>query len=193
MGKTGTPIDPAAASVNSRSVSRPGHDTVDLVVNGARLAEAEVTDLSVLEKPLRSLALADSPILLRGEATDCRHVVERLHELGRRASLPLRRCEQPRAARALLALATPQPAANDEVTGTWALYGVAGWPQAAQAQLAAALEALDEGRLSGRLRHEDIPRVIVVVHVDDPPTELLPDLSARLSYFKLRLDRATPA
>lgn len=173
-------------------MSRRGHDTVDLVVNGARLAEAEVDDLSVLERPLRSLALADSPVLLRGSTEDCRHVVQRLHELGRRASLPLHFADAPEATLPLLDLAGAMQA-RPETVGTWALHGVHAWPEDTQARLATALEALDEARLSGELRHEDIPRVIVVVDVDRPAKDLLPELSARLSYFKLRLDRGDPA
>jgi len=173
-------------------VSQRGHDTLDLVVNGARLAEALADDLSVLERPLRSLALADSPIHLRGRLTDCSHVVERLHQLGRRAALPLRLCETAQAAEALLAAAVaPPPRAS--IVGTWALYGVHEWPPETQNRLAAALEALDEGRLSGQLSHQDIPRVIVIVDADRTTKDLLPELSARLSYFKLRLDRSAPA
>lgn len=163
-----------------------GHDTLDLVVNGARLAEAVADDLSVLERPLRSLALADSPIHLRGRLEDCQHVIERLHQLGRRAELPLVRCEQ-------LADVEPLVGADRRANGTWALFRVYEWAPEAQARLAAALEALDEGRLSGQLTHEDIPRVIVVDDAEEGSKDLLPELSARLSYFKLRLDRSEPA
>lgn len=176
--------------MNSWRVGEAGHDTIDLVVNGARLAEADEADLSVLERPLRSLALADSPILLRGAHEDCVYVIDRLHELGRRAHLPLHVCQTIEPAEALLSLGAHEPAHSAQVVGTWALYDVGRWPQARQLDLARALEALDEARLAGRLGHADIPRVLVIIPPFEAEDALVPRLSARLSYFKLRLDRS---
>jgi len=167
-----------------------GHDTIDLVVNGARLAEAEATDLRVLERPLKSLALADSPVLLRGAPEDCRHVVQRLHELGRRSQFPLRICTEQAQAEPLFDLSSIAALPTDAVAGTWALYGVGSWPAECQRRLIRALDILDEGRLAGRLGHRDIPRILVVMDPDLPGEALLENLSARLSYFKLRLNRS---
>jgi hypothetical protein len=165
-----------------------GDGTVDLVVNGAHLGEAAPSDLGELERPLRPLALATSPILLRGPAAECLHVIRRLHALSRRASHPLRLCEAAADADPLLTLEGPTPPAAEAVAGTWALFGVELWDEARQRHLARVLETLDHHRLAGALHHEHIPRVLVAVGSErEAERGFVPELLARLSFFKLEL------
>jgi hypothetical protein len=181
-------IDPGGSSFNIAPMTIET-DTLDLVVNGARLACADGDDLSRLQRPLRGIALADSPVLLTGAPEDSRAVVEQLHLLGRRAALPLRICLNNEDAAPLLDYGARSPAAVEDLVGTWALYQVGAWTESSLAQLIRTLERFDEARLSGRLAHRDIPRVIVVISPANAHKELLERLSARVQYFKLRLDR----
>ena len=161
--------------------------TIDLVVNGAHLAAAAApSDLRELERPLRPLALATSPILLRGPAAECLHVIHRLHALSRRAEHPLRICEAEEDAEPLLAVTTPSPPPREAVAGTWALFGVHLWSEDRQRRLHHALEVLDAHRLAGALSHEHIPRVLVAAPSPDR-SHFVPELLARLSFFKLEL------
>ena len=175
-----------------------GRDAIDLVVNGARLAEAPPSDLRQLERPLRPLALATSPILLRGPSAECLHVIKRLHALSRRAEHPLRICEQEADAASLLALTSPEPPSLEAVAGTWALFGVHLWPLERQILLNNALEILDQHRLAGDIQHEHIPRVLVAapslgdMASGGGPGDFAPELLARLSFFKLELNPRFP-
>ena len=47
------------------------------------------------------------------------------------------------------------------------------------------LERLDQSRLHGRLRHERIPRVIVLQTDEDGNRKLEPELAARISYYRV--------
>jgi len=103
--------------------------------------------------------------------------------LGRRAKLPVHECHAPEEAedlfRSILALGEP----SEESLGTWALFHVEAWPRELQVSLLRIIERLDESRLHGKLRHERIPRVVVIQERESEAAALDPNLKRRLSYF----------
>lgn len=157
---------------------------LSLTINGSKLAVGLRPDLSELEPALRSVALSDSPIVVRAPREDHPHLLRRLHALGRRARLPVHECRCAEEAEPLLAGLSTKPETSPSALGTWALFEVESWPEDRQRALGDLLEALDLGRLHGRLRHERIPRVVMFSTHERPP-RVLPSLDLRISYFTL--------
>lgn len=155
-----------------------------LTVNGSKLAVGRRPNLVELDPALRSVALSDSPVFVKAPKTDQEHLLQRLHNLGRRARLPLHRCLTPSDAGALFGVLTSPSKAEHETLGTWSLFSVESWPTEHQEQLGKLLEALDLARLHGRLRHEKIPRVVVMANPEATP-DFIPDLRRRVSYFSV--------
>jgi len=168
-------------TANENSIE-PG-EGVALRINGALLAVGRRPALEALERPLRGVALSDSPVLVRAGDPEGPHIAERLHALGRRAALPRRDCLSPDAVRPLLGAVGEGSEVAAEALGSWTLHGVAGWPTAVQVDLERVLARLDEARLHGRLKHERIPRVVVVQRPGERVDNLHPDLARRLSFF----------
>ncbi len=156
-----------------------------LKINGAVLTIAERPALKELDAPLRGIALSDSPVLIQGTTEDCDQLVNKLHSLGRRAALPVRTCYSPDEAEVLFDAILADGDTQTGVLGTWALHGVDSWPRELQMSLNRVLEAFDEGRLHGRLRHERIPRVVVLQQREARKGALEPELQRRLSFFHL--------
>lgn len=119
-------------------------------------------------------------------------MIERLHQMGRRAQLPCRSCHTDAEACALFEAIVEANDVSDDSLGTWALFNVHWWAEDKQRRLFDVLGVLDENRLHGRLRHERIPRVVVTVSPDLKKTKLLPELEQRLSYFKLSATNTRP-
>lgn len=158
-----------------------------LTINGSKLAVAYRPDLEPFEPALRSVALSDSPVMVRSLPEDHDFFLERLHGLSRRASMPVHRCPDPKDTDTLLKGAGKMD--SEEATlGTWALYDLHLWSEEQQDKLGALLEHLDLARLHGRLRHERIPRVVMFAELGNR-TKVLSRLDRRLSYFTLT---ATP-
>lgn len=157
---------------------------VSLRINGALLAVGRRPDLRELEAPLRGIALSDSPVLIRAGDGDRDHLVDRLHALGRRATLPCHDCRSPDQAEELFRSILE---AKDEgsVAGTWVLHHVDAWPRELQANLERVLETLDEDRLHGRKGHHSLPRVVVLESADSDLGGFDPELRQRLSYFNV--------
>lgn len=169
-------------------------NSVALRINGSLMGVAPEPNLDELEQALRGIALSDSPVLLRGSEQICHDLVEQLHRLGRRAALPMHNCHSPEDAEHLFrTVLDEEDEPNDAALGTWALFRVEAWPRELQVSLHRILEALDESRLHGRLRHDRIPRVVVVQESDSDGRSLDPALKRRLSYFNLSATRATSA
>ncbi len=169
-------------------------NAVALRINGSLMGVAPEPNLEELEPALRGVALSDSPVLLRGSERVCHDLVGQLHSLGRRADLPMHNCHSPEDAENLFrTVLDEQQEPNEKALGTWALFRVEAWPRELQVSLQRILEALDESRLHGRLRHDRIPRVVVVQESDSDGCSLDPALKRRLSYFNLSATRATNA
>lgn len=160
-------------------------EAIALEINGAQLAVGQRPNLSELDPALRGVALSDSPVLIRASASDGTHLVDRLHALGRRAALPVHDCRSPAEAEALFRAVRSTGDTDERALGTWALHGVDAWPSELQEDLSRILGALDEGRLHGRLRHDKIPRVVVVERPGAAAGALSPELERRLSFFKV--------
>lgn len=161
------------------------NETIDLVVNGAHVAEVDTQDLDQLDPLLRGLAGASSPVVLHGTREDCDCVACRLHALGPRHDLHRHVCATPVEADPLL---TASEDSSDIPTGTWVLSDVPSWPTHAQQQLVRVLERMDAGRLLGELGPRQLPRVIVVL--DPAERKLDDDLVQRFGFFKVNLARA---
>ncbi|MEQ9497226.1 MAG: hypothetical protein RIT81_10215 [Deltaproteobacteria bacterium] len=169
-------------------------DAVALRINGSLMGVAPQPKLCELAQALRGIALSDSPVLLRGSEDICHDLVEQLHKLGRRSSLPMHNCHSPEEAETLFrTVFDEEDEPNEDALGTWALFRVEAWPRELQVSLQRILEVLDESRLHGRLRHDRIPRVVVVQESDSDGRSLDPALKRRLSYFNLSATRATNA
>lgn len=156
---------------------------LSLTINGSKLAVAQRPDLSVFEPALRSVALSDSPIMVRALPEDHDFFLERLHGLSRRSKMPVRRCRDAADTQILLDAATRGE--DEEATlGTWALFDVHLWTEDHQDKLGSLLEHLDLARLHGRLRHDRIPRVVMFAELGNR-AKVLNRLDRRLSYFTL--------
>lgn len=169
-------------------------DAVALRINGSLMGVAPRPKLSELAQALRGIALSDSPVLLSGTEDICNGLVKQLHKLGRRSGLPMHNCYSPEEAENLFkTVLDEEEELNEQALGTWALFRVDAWPRELQVSLQKILDALDESRLHGRLRHDRIPRVLVVQESDSDTRSLDPALKRRLSYFNLSATRATVA
>lgn len=155
-----------------------------LTINGSKLAEGTAPSYEELQPALRSIALSDSPVIVRAPDEARQHLVEELHRLGRRAQLPIHPCTSAQEAEPLFDSLTARGETKPECLGTWALHDVGAWPRASQEKLSDLLEALDLGRLHGQLRHERIPRVVMLTSHADAPS-ILPSLARRIGYFNL--------
>lgn len=159
---------------------------VELRVNGSVLAKSSASDLHDFDPVLRGVALSDSPVLLEGPADHQSLLVNRIHLLGRRAELPLHICYSARDAEVLFEALQESGSVTQNSLGTWALHEVSSWPDELQRTLSGILDLLDEGRLHGRLRHEVIPRVVVLEEeLPDVASTYTPELQKRLSFFHL--------
>lgn len=157
---------------------------MSLAINGSELAVANLPDLSELEPALRSVALSDSPVVIRAPESVQNHLLEKLHQLGRRAALPLRICRSLEDADKLLNALSPRGDTHPATLGTWALFEVDTWPEDKQDKLGELLEELDLGRLHGRLRHERIPRVMAFTSLAKE-NRFRSALEKRISYFTI--------
>lgn len=167
---------------------------VALHINGSLMGVAPKPALQDFERALRGVALSDSPVLLQGGEDICSGLLEQLHRLGRRAALPMHNCHSPQEAENLFrTVLDEEEGPNEDALGTWALHRVEAWPRELQVNLHKILQALDESRLHGRLRHDRIPRVVVVQGPDSDCEALEPELLRRLSYFELSASDATAA
>ena len=159
---------------------------VALHVNGHFLAVAQESGFEAFEQALRGVALSDSPVLIRATASHCGDLVDRLHKLGRRNRQPVHQCRHPEEAERLFRVVLEaKDHENTEALGTWALHQVEAWPREMQISLQQVLERLDQNRLHGRLRHDRIPRVVVLQSDGRGNANLEPELAARLAYFNL--------
>ncbi len=158
-----------------------------LSINGTGLAEGRRPELDEFDLPLRGVALADSPVLIEGgQAQDRVRVSHRLHELGRRADLPISQCtNQNEATEALEAFM--QSHFEDLPVGTWIFHRVDKWSKTLQKKLETILAGIDECRLNGESLHERIPRIQVVVGDEDARASLIPELFRRLTFFHIVL------
>lgn len=161
-------------------------DRVALHVNGHLLAVAQESGFHAFENALRGVALSDSPVLIRADDRHCGDLVNRLHKLGRRHEQPVHEIRHPEEAERLFRVVLDSdPEDSSEALGTWALHQVDAWPREMQLSLYRVLEQLDQSRLHGRLRHEKIPRVVVLQSDSQSGMSLEPELAARLSYFSV--------
>jgi hypothetical protein len=175
----------------TRALTTEHTDHLSLTVNGSKLAVGARPGLGELEPALRSVALSDSPVFVRAPEADFEHLLARLHQLGRRAQLPIFRVERPEDIDPLFEILSSPRHGGDTVLGTWALFAVSSWPEEKQEKLGELLETLDLARLHGRLRHERIPRVVVFSALE-APERLRPDLDQRVSYFTLVAEHHQP-
>ena len=165
---------------------REQDERVALHVNGHLMAVAQESGFKDFERALRGVALSDSPVLIRAKDAHCGDLVDRLHKLGRRNQQPVHQCRHPEEAERLFRVVLDsKDEGSSEVLGTWALHQVDAWPREMQLSLHRVLEQLDRSRLHGRLRHESIPRVVVLQDAGDRTANLEPQLAERLSYFSL--------
>ena len=161
-------------------------ERVALHVNGHLLAVAQESGFQAFEHALRGVALSDSPVLIRAKDHYCGDLVDRLHKLGRRNQQPVHQCRHPEEAERLFRIVLEsETEETSDALGTWALHRVEAWPREMQLNLHRVLEQLDQSRLHGRLRHERIPRVVVLQSDNQESTNLEPELAARLSYFSV--------
>lgn len=158
--------------------------SVVLTINGSRLAVGTRPELTEFEAALRGVALSDSPVVIQALEEDQVHLVSRLHDLGRRCGMPLRECREVADLEPLFEGVTGGAETSDGCLGTWALYGVHRWSEEDQDRLGEILEVLDLGRLHGRLRHERIPRIIMLSSPEQA-SQLRSRLARRISYFTL--------
>ncbi len=166
--------------------SNPKGEGVALHVNGHLLAVAQESGFHKFDPALRGVALSDSPVLIRAKDTHGGDIVDRLHKLGRRNGQPVHQCRHPEQAERLFRVVLESTdEGNTEALGTWALHRVEAWPREMQLNLHRVLEQLDQSRLHGRLKHERIPRVVVLQAVGQQNQNLEPELAARLSYFSV--------
>lgn len=168
------------------TTKNPPLERVALHVNGHLLAVAQESGFQAFEHALRGVALSDSPVLIRAKDDHCGDLVDRLHKLGRRKQQPVHQCRHPEQAERLFRIVLESQSEEPlEALGTWALHRVEAWPREMQMSLRRVLEKLDQNRLHGRLRHESIPRVVVLQSDGEQATNLEPELAERLSYFSL--------
>lgn len=160
-------------------------DKLALHINGTLLAVADADDLENFDPALRGVAMSDSPVLIQGEGDTCDLLCDRLHALGRRNEQPVHRCNVPEEAERLFNSVLGRNPSEGESLGTWALHRVEAWPREMQLNLQRVLETLDESRLHGRLRHDRIPRVVVLQSEAPTHSRLEPELHQRLSYFNV--------
>lgn len=158
-------------------------DELALTINGSKLAVGARPDLTALEPALRSVALSDSPIVVRALPDDHEHFLVRLHALSRRSDLPVHRCGTVTDAQRLFE-GVSRDIEETDTLGTWALYDVPTWDRSAQEKLSSLLEHLDLARLHGRLRHERIPRVVMLADLGSSE-KVLTTLDRRISYFTM--------
>lgn len=165
-----------------------------LHINGSLLAISETDDLVEFDPALRGVAMSDSPVLIQAEDETCDLIIDRLHALSRRHEQPVHRCNLPEEAEALFKTVLEEDDGSGATLGTWALHRVEAWPREMQLNLQRVLETLDESRLHGRLRHDRIPRVVVLQSDSEPKHGIEPELQQRLSYFSVaaRPHRADP-
>lgn len=156
-----------------------------LKVNGTVVAVGRRPDLETWHPALRGVALSDSPVLVQAPHHDASYILERLHRLGRRADLPVHHCHDENDSSALLACFDDEETPVADSLGTWAIFNVHWWSDESQLRLAELLGRLDEARLHGRLRHDQIPRVIVTMNPDAPASGLRNALRQRLCYYQL--------
>lgn len=155
-----------------------------LTINGSKLAVGTRPGLDEFEAALRGVALSDSPVVVHAGEDVQEHLLGRLHSLGRRNGMPLHECRDVNAVEPLFDGVSGGAETSDGCLGTWALYGVETWTEKDQDRLGEILEVLDLGRLHGRLRHERIPR-IVMLSSSERGRRLRTGLARRISYFTL--------
>ena len=164
---------------------------LSLKVNGTTHGHSEIPSredaLVAFDHVLRAIALSDSPVLVEGGSRDARKLIaERLHLLGRRASQPLRVCKTEKECRPLVTDILDGDT-NGNNLGTWVLRGVTEWPIEKQVELGNMLDDLDQARFHGGIKHEKVPRVIVLLSEDEEQERLAPQLQTRLSFFHISL------
>jgi len=161
-------------------------EEVALHVNGHLLAVADEEKFHDFDAALRGVALADSPVLIRAKDDHCGDLVRRLHKLGRSNQQPVHQCRHPEEAERLFRImTTSNNSESTEILGTWAMHRIDAWPREMQLTLRRVLEQLHQNSLHGRLRHERIPRVLVLQSNEDSSVNLEPELVTRVSYFSV--------
>ena len=168
------------------TVSPPQTEHVSLTINGSELAVAGHPEFQELESALRSIALSDSPVVIRSPEEVQEHLLNRLHALGRRADLPIHICRIAKEAEELMSALSTKGDTTSTSLGTWALFDIEKWPENQQNRLGELLEQFDLGRLHGRLRHERIPRVMAFSNLF-VKNRIKPSLEKRISYFTLTI------
>jgi hypothetical protein len=156
-----------------------------LKVNGTVVAVGRRPDLESWRPALRGVALSDSPVLVQAPHHDASFILDRLHRLGRRSDLPVHHCHDENDGPALLECLDRNETPDAGALGTWAIFNVHWWSDENQLRLADLLGRLDEARLHGRLRHDQIPRVIVTMNPETPASGLRNALRQRLCYYQL--------
>ena len=156
-----------------------------LKVNGTVLAVGRRPSLEAWHPALRGVALSDSPVLVQAQHQDAAFILDRLHQLGRRAELPVHHCHDESEGTDLLQSLADDGTVTEEALGTWAIFNVHWWSDESQLRLADVLGKFDEGRLHGRLRHIRIPRVVVTMSPETQASGLRSALRQRLAYYHL--------
>jgi hypothetical protein len=77
--------------------------------------------------------------------------------------------------------------------GTWVLSNIDAWQPKQRQNLEEALTAIDNDRLCGRGKHENIPRLITFQSEEKELNELSERLKSRLSFFQISLKEVTPS
>jgi hypothetical protein len=161
--------------------------TLAVKVNGGSLIETSAPGFKEIEGTLRGVALSDSPVCIAGgEPMIQEQILEHLHRLSRRSHQPVYRCKRFKDVRPLMdaVLDTENPGLP---LGTWVLSNVDRWKPQQQKNLEEALKAIDNDRLCGRGKHENIPRFVTVQRADKDLNELSDRLKSRLSFFQISL------
>ena len=161
--------------------------TLAVKVNGGSPIETSAPNFEEIEGTLRGVALSDSPVcILGGQPGIQEQILDHLHRLSRRSHQPVYHCKGFRDARPLMdaILSTEK---EQLPLGTWVLNNVDRWKPKQQKSLEEALTAIDNDRLCGRGKHENIPRFVTVQAANSDLTELSERLKNRLSFFQINL------
>lgn len=165
--------------------------TFAVKVNGGTLIETSAPGFKEIEGTLRGVALSDSPVCIEGGAPLVQEqILEHLHRLSRRSHQPVYRCNRFKDVRPLMD-AVLESESQALPLGTWVLSNVDRWKPQQQKNLEAALTAIDNDRLCGRGKHENIPRLVTVQSTERKINELSDRLKNRLSFFQISLEEVS--
>jgi hypothetical protein len=161
-------------------------------VNGGTSVQTSSPGFEEIRGALRGVALSDSPICIQGgDRYSQEKLLEQLHGLSRRSHQPIYKCQRFQDVLPLMD-AILKPRGQEVPLGTWVLQNLEQWKPKQRDNLEAVVTTIDNNRLCGRGKHENVPRLVTVQKEEDAMDKLSERLKTRLSFFQISLKEVSP-